>query len=456
MVRKAKPKLEVKYPDAAGIDIGSAVHYVCVPEGRDEECVRKFDCFTADLYHLAQWLKKCRVKTIVMESTGVYWIPLFQILEKEGFNVKLVNARFVKNVPGRKSDVQDCQWLQQLHSYGLLQGSFRPEQHICILRSYIRQRETLIRSAAIHVQRMQKALTQMNVQLHKVIADITGVTGIRILQAILDGERDPHKLASLRDKHTKNDTETISKALTGDYRQEHIFTLKQEFELYNIYRKKIEECDLQIANSYKNLDTKTDTKLSTQPPEIKRKRSTNKNQPAFDLQGELYRVTGGDITTIPGINTLAAQTLISEVGVDPYRWPTEKHFTSWLGLSPANKITGEKVFSTKTRKVNNRASATFRMAALSVSRSQTSLGSFFRRIKNRQGAPKAITATARKIACIFYRMLKHGQAYVEMGLEHYEKKYKERVEKSFRKKAAELGFDLVPLQKSAMVAEGVS
>ncbi|MBL8675836.1 MAG: IS110 family transposase [Alphaproteobacteria bacterium] len=457
MSRKANQRLEVKYPDAAGIDIGSSVHYICVPEGRDEQSVKKFGCFTADLYEAAKWLKKCRIKTIVMESTGVYWIPLFQVLEKESFDVKLVNARFVKNVPGRKSDVQDCQWLQQLHSYGLLQGSFRPEQQICILRSYIRQRDTLTRSATIHVQRMQKALTQMNLQLHKVITDITGVTGMRILQAILSGERNPLKLAALRDKRTKNKEDTISKALEGDYREEHLFTLKQEFELYNIYRKKIEECDLQISNTYKKLDTKTEfDTLQASISTLKKKKDVDKDKATFDLRRELHRITGGDLTTIPGINTLSAQAIISEVGVDPSCWPTEKHFTSWLGLSPANKITGEKVFSTRTRKVNNRASTAFRMAALAVSRTETALGSFFRRIKNRHGAPKAITATARKIACIFYRMLQYGQDYVELGMEIYERRYKERVEASFRKKAAELGFDLVPLQKTSLIAKEVS
>jgi len=318
MVKKANRGLEVKYPHTAGIDIGSSVHYVCVPEGRDEQCVKKFGCFTEDLYQLATWLKRCHVQTVVMESTGVYWIPLFQILEQKGFDVKLVNARFVKNVPGRKTDVQDCQWLQQLGSYGLLQGSFRPEAQICVLRSYIRQRESLTRSASTHVLRMQKALTQMNLQLHKVIANITGVTGTLIIQAILAGERDPHKLACLRDKRTKNKEETISKALMGDYREEHLFTLKQEFELYNIYRQKIEDCDQQVASLYKTLDTKlnqneddpclTDTLI---------KKQEEKKHPEFNLREELHRIAGGDLTTIPGIQTLSAQAIISEVGTDP-------------------------------------------------------------------------------------------------------------------------------------------
>jgi transposase len=438
MRTKKRQKLKIKNPDAAGIDIGSAVHYVCVPEGRDKECVRTFGCFTGDLHQLVQWLKKCRVKTVVMESTGVYWIPLFQILEAQGFEVKLVNARYVKNVPGRKSDVQDCQWLQQLHSYGLLQGSFRPQGQICSLRSYIRQRESLTRSAGVHIQRMQKALTQMNLHLHKVISDITGLTGIRIIQAILEGERDPHKLASLRDHRVKNNTETIRKALEGDYKQEHLFVLSQEFGLYKTYLEKITECDQKIADYYGSLDTKAHKEG------VQSKKPVQKNHPNFDLWGELYRITGVDLTTIPGLDVLSAQTIISEVGVDPHRWPTEKHFTSWLGLSPANKITGEKVFSTRTRRVNNRAATAFRLAAYAVSRSQNSLGAFCRRMKSRLGAPKAITATARKIACIFYRMLKYGQAYVEIGLENYEQKYKARLEKNLQKKAHALGFELIP------------
>jgi len=449
MGKKSDQALKVKYPDAAGIDIGSAVHYVCVPEGRDEQCVRKFGCFTADLYQLAQWLKKCRVKTVAMESTGVYWIPLFQILEAEGFEVRLVNARYVKNVPGRKSDVKDSQWLQQLHSYGLLQGSFRPEQQICFLRSYLRQRENLNKSAATHIQRMQKSLTQMNLQLHKVITDITGTTGMRIIQSILEGERNPQALASLRDRRIKNNTDTISKALEGDYREDHLFTLKQEFELYKIYREKIAECDQQIGDYYGNLETKAEKKN----PEGQSKKNLEKDNSDFNLRGELHRVTGVDLTTIPGLDVLAVQTIISEVGVDPHRWPTEKHFASWLGLSPANKITGEKVFSTRTRKVNNRASTAFRLAANSVSRSQNALGAFCRRMKNRLGAPKAITATAHKIACIFYRMLKYGQEYVEMGLDHYEKQYKERLLKNLQKKASELGFELISTKTSCVVRE---
>ncbi len=279
-MKKAKSKLKIVNPDTAGIDIGSAVHYACVPEGRDEQRVQKFGCFTEDLHNLARWLKKCKVTTVAMESTGVYWIPLFQILESSGFEVKLVNAKHVKNVPGRKSNVQDCQWLQQLHSYGLLQGSFRPDNQICILRSYVRQRKTLTESASTHVLRMQKALIQMNIQLHKVISDITGVIGMHIIKAIVEGERNPDKLAEFRSPNIKNNKSTIAKALSGDYREEHLFTLRQEFELYNIYQEKIAECDRNIEAYYKTFETKSyeSKQLS------KEKNKYSKSKPGFALQ----------------------------------------------------------------------------------------------------------------------------------------------------------------------------
>ncbi len=435
---KAKSKLEIVNPNASGIDIGSAVHYVCVPEGRDKQRVQKFGCFTADLHNLARWLKKCKVATVAMESTGVYWISLFQILESYEFEVKLVNARHVKNVPGRKSDVQDCQWLQQLHSYGLLRGSFRPDNQMCVLRSYVRQRKKLTESASTHVLRMQKALIQMNIQLHKVISNITGVTGMKIIEAIIEGEKNPEKLAEFRSSNIKNDKATIAKALTGDYREEHLFVLKQELELYNIYQEKIAECDENIENYYKTFETK----FCGNKQCSKIKNRSTKNRPNFSIHEELHRVTGMDFTKVPGLDALSIQTIISETGINHNKWPTEKHFSSWLGLSPANKITGEKVFSTRTCRVINRAANAFRMAAHCVSRSNSGIGAYCRRLKKRLGAPKAITATARKLACIFYSMLKHGQEYVEKGIDYYEKLYKERVLKNLSKKASELGYVL--------------
>ncbi len=438
-------QLKMINPDAAGIDIGSTFHYVCVPEDRDQSHIQKFSCFTEDLNEIANWLEKCKVKTVAMESTSVYWIPVFQILESRGFEVKLVNARYVKNVPGRKTDVQDCQWLQRLHSYGLLHGSFRPEDQICILRGYIRQRENLTRSGATHIHRMQKSLTQMNIQLHKVISDITGSTGIKIIKAILTGERDTKKLAELKDVQIKNDVAIIAKALEGDYREEHLFVLQQELESYEFYQQKIRECDIKIESCYEKF-TKKDNNL----PLDKIKNKSRRNHPAFNLRQELYDITGTDFTKIPGLDVLTIQTIISEVGLNMEKWQTEKHFTSWLGLCPANKITGEKIFSTKTRKVINRASTAFRIAAFATGKSKSALGGYYRRIRNRIGSPKAITATARKLlACLFYRLLKYGQSYVEQGLDYYEKIYTTKVVKNLEKKAKEFGFVLVKVDNTA-------
>lgn len=422
--------LSVMHPDAAGIDIGSEVHYVCVPQDRDTQRIKKFGCFTDDIISMANWLKQCKIRTIAMESTGVYWIPVFQILERNGFEVILVNARHVKNVPGRKTDVQDCQWLQQLHSYGLLRGSFRPNDEICILRGYIRQRENLMRSAARHIQRMQKAMIQMNVQLHKVISDVTGDTGIRIIEAIVKGERDPNKLASLRGARIKNSSDTIAKALNGDYREEHIFTLKQEYDLYNIYQEKIQDCDKEIEKFLQKIDSKIEF-------------NDNNKGSKFNLEKELYRISGEDFTKIPGFDVTVLRTIFSEVGLDISKWKSEKHFSSWLGLSPANKITGEKIFSRKTRKVISRAATAFRLAAFAALKSKTAIGAYGRRLKSRLGAPKSITAIARKLACLFYNIMKYGKAYVERGMEYYEQRYQEKVVKNLQKRAKELGFSLV-------------
>lgn len=423
--------------NAAGIDIGSEEHWVAVPKDRDEEPVRKFDCFTSDLHAMAEWLKKCDIDTVVMESTGVYWIPLFQILETQGFDVKLVNARHVKNVPGRKTDVLDCQWLQQLHTYGLLSGSFRPEDSICVLRSYWRHRENLIRYAAAHIQHMQKALTEMNLHLHKVISNLTGVTGIRIIQAILAGERDPLKLAQMRDPRIKNNAETIAKSLEGDYRQEHLFALKQAFELYCTYQQQIEACE-QETEAYL---TQFDSKCNPDPTK-KYKSSRSKNDPSFDLGIHLYRITGVDFTKIDGLDVLTVFTILTEVGLNPEAFGTEKRFASWLGLCSGNRITGGRIISNKTRKVVNRASKAFRMGANSLKNSQSALGGYFRRMRARKGAPKAITATAHKLARIFFHLWKTGDTYQDLGADYYEQKYKERVIENMKKRARKLGFQL--------------
>jgi transposase len=427
--------------DAAGIDIGSGEHWVAVPEDRDEEPVRCFGCFTADLQAMARWLKECGVTTVAMESTGVYWIPCYQILEEHGFEVKLVNARHVKNVPGRKSDVSDCQWLQRLHTYGLLSGSFRPDDQICVLRSYWRHRANLVRYASDHIQHMQKALTQMNLHLHKVLSNVTGVTGMNIIRAIISGERNPEKLALMRERGVKNTPEAIAKALEGDYRQEHLFALKQAVELYDFYHRQIEACDREIERYLHTFEAKVDP---VQNPLPKQKRKKEMRYQSFvDLRTELYRVSGIDFTQIPGLDVVTVQTILSEIGLDPGKFPTEKRFVSWLGLCPNNRITGGQVKSTKTRKTANRAANAFRMAAQSLANSNTGLGGFYRRIRARLGAPKAITATAHKLARIFYRMWTTGQSYTDLGSDYYENRYKERVLRNITRRARDLGYDAV-------------
>ena len=415
--------------------------------------VRRFSCFTAALHELADWLKQCGIETVAMESTGVYWIPLFQILETSGLEVKLVNARHVQTVPGRKSDVMDCQWLRQLHSYGLLSGSFRPNDEICVLRSYIRQRDTLIQSAAAHIQRMQKALTQMNVQLHRVISDITGMTGLAILRAIVSGERDLAKLAALKNARIKATHEEISAALNGDYRSELVFILAQELQLYDIFQTQISACDVQIEQCLNQFSDQVDVEQSPLPAAKRPRKKPTGNAPNFDLSTHLYRISGVDFTQVDGLGALTVLTLLSELGLDSTRFPSAKQFVSWLGLCPGSRITGGKSKSAKTRQVANRVAKAFRMAAQSLARSQSALGAFYRKMKARMGPPKAITATAHKLARIFYALWTSGQSYVDPGVDAYEQQYQERTLKNLKKKALALGFDLVP---ATPTPEGVS
>lgn len=423
--------------NAAGIDVGSEEHYVAVPEDRDDNSVKMFESFTSDLHKLAKWLKKCKIDTVVMESTGVYWIPLFEILEDYGFEVLLVNANYAKNVPGRKSDVSDSQWLQQLHTYGLLRGSFQPDSKIKELRTYLRQRDSLVKCAASHVQHMQKSLTLMNVKLQHVISDITGKSGMEIIRAIIKGEREPDKLVQYCDKRLKSSKETIKKSLEGSYKEDNIFSLKQSVELYDFYQTKIEECDDQILELLKSFDEK-EIKSSQEDKHKKKRRSMTSA-----MSNQLVKVTGVDLTQIDGLNSLSVLTLISETGLDMSKWKTEKHFTSWLGLSPNNQITGGKIISSKTKKNKSRSSKLFRLGAQSLLKSQSYLGGFYRRMRYRIGTEKAIVATARKIAVIYYNMLKNGQAYYDFGHEYYEQQYKERNLKYLKRKAEELGLDLI-------------
>jgi transposase len=432
--------------NAAAVDVGATSHFVAVPPGRDTPDVREFATFTADLYRLADWLQACQVDTVVMESTGVYWIPLFEILEERGFTVLLVDARHVKNVSGRKSDVLDCQWLQELHTYGLLQGAFRPAEEIAVLRSYLRQRATLIRYAAAHVQHMQKALQQMNVLLHQVVRDITGLTGMTIIRAIVAGERDPQVLAQHRDYRCRRSADEIAQSLTGNYRAEHVFALRQALALYDSYQAQIALCDQQIEQYLQTFTPVTTAPCPPGPP-----KQHNKNDLAFDVQTYLYQITGVDLTRIDGIGASTALAVISEIGTDMGRWPSVKHFTSWLGLCPGTKVSGGKVLGSKTKPAANRAAAALRIAAVSLARSESALGAYFRRMAARVGKAQAVTATAHKLARLIYSMLRNGTEYVDAGQEYYERQYKERVVRNLTQRAKAMGFELVPIP----VAEAV-
>ena len=436
--------------NAAGIDIGAQKHYVAVPKGRDPQGsdVRHFDTFTADLHALAAWLKECDIGTVAMESTGIYWIPLFEILEQKGFEVRLVNPRSIKHAPGRKSDVVDCQWIQQLHAYGLLTSAFRPDDQIGVLRSYHRQRTMLVNHASTHIQHMQKALEQMNLKLNNVISDITGVTGMKIIRSILAGERNPKKLSKHRDSRCKKSEKEIAKSLHGNWRDEHLFALQQAVALYDFYQIQIEACDKKIqAQLCRFEDRSAGGEL---PPPKSRPNSSGKKL-TFDARGHLYQMTGVDLTQIVGLNTPTVLTILSEIGLDMNRWLTAKHFSSWLGLCPGSKISGGKNFSSKSKPSANRAAHAFRMAAYSLHRSQTSIGAFLRRKKAQLGAPKAITATAHKIARIFYEMLKTRTEYKDLGIDYYQNRYKERMLRNLKRKARAFGLELVNSNQDQLV-----
>jgi transposase len=431
--------------NAAGIDVGSASHYVAVPAGRDAAPVQEFGSFTADLHRMAQWLKACQIETVVMQATGVYWTGLYNVLESYGLEVNVVNARHTKTLPGRKTDVQECQWLQQLHTFGLLNNSFRPAEEIRVLRSYMRQRENLVAAAGTAIQHMQKALTEMNIQLANVISDISGITGMKILRDIVQGERDPQKLAMHKHSRIQASRAEIARSLEGTWRPELLFVLEQSLELYDTYLEKIAECDRRIDEHLKTMEAKAEP---TQPtPEPRRVGGPRKHEPSFDLRGQLYRITGVDLTQIDGVEVQTAQTVISEVGVDMSRWKSEKQFASWLGLCPDNRISGGKVLKRGTRHVVNRAATALRLAAWGLLRSQSALGAKFRRLRSRLGAPKAITAMAHLLARLIYRMLKFGHQYVDKGMEYYATKYRQQQLQWVAKQAAALNMQLIPIME---------
>jgi transposase len=381
-----------------------------------------------------------------MESTGVYWIPLFQILEARGLKVCLVNAHYAKNVPGRRTDVCDCQWLQYLHAVGLLRASFRPEQDICAVRSLLRHREGLVQMACGHVQHMQKALDQMNLQIHHVISDITGLTGLAIIDAILEGERNPHVLAKLRDWRIRASEETIAKSLVGDYRSEHLFTLRQSLKAYRQYQQLLAECDREIQGKLETLPSKTGTEQQPLPPAKPSAKKRKGNEPDFDLRGQHYRILGVDLTAVPGMSSLLIHTILAEVGPDLSKFRTASAFASWLGLCPDNDISGGRILWAGTRKVNNRAAKAFRLAAHTLHHSHGALGQYYRRMRAKLGPPQAVTATAHKLARIVYHLLTTGQAYDESVFAKDEERYTKHLEKRLQAQARALGFQLVPAQ----------
>ena len=447
MAQRKRPTTQsaitLTHPNAAGIDIGSAAHFVAVPPDRDDEPVREFASFTADLHRLADWLDACGVDTVAMESTGVYWIALYELLEARGFTVLLVNARHVKNVSGRKSDVLDCQWLQQLMSFGLLRGAFRPADQVCVLRSLSRQRTMLLRSQGRFVQHMQKALTQMNIQLANVISDVAGETGQKILRAIVAGERDGLALARLKNSRIRASEDEIAKSLQGSWRAEHLFALKQALDAFDFCGTQLAECDAQIQAQLQALHVREDE------PAKGKKRGRARNAPKFDLRTQLFQMCGVDLTRIDGIDVTTALVVVSEVGADMCKFPSDKHFASWLGLCPGTKITGGKVMSGKTKRCANRAAQALRLAAAALRSSQSALGAYYRRLCARMDKPKAVTAAAHKLARLIYAMLSHGQEYTDRGQDYFEERYRQRVLHNLAQKAKAMGMQLVPSDNTA-------
>jgi len=431
---------------AAGVDIGSREHWACVPPEATPDNVRKFGSFTADLEAMAEWFQECGVTSVAMEATGIYWLALFQILERRGFEVILANGKQTKNVAGRKSDVLDCQWIQRLHTYGLLQGSFRPEDVYCVLRTYLRYRDELVGARGTQCQHLQKALLQMNLQLPHVLSDVTGVSGLAIIEAMLKGERDPALLAKLVHRNVRASTATIQAALTADYREEHLFVLQQAYELYQAYETRIAACDEQIVRVIASLPAKVDPVLKPLPARKAGRQPSTDKMAGVDLRPQLYEKFGVDLTGIEGIGVLTGLVLLTEVGPNLSRFRTEKQFASWLGLCPDNRISGGKVLSSRTRRVVNRASDALRLAASTLERSQSALGGYARRMKARLGAAEGITATAHKLARIVYRLITQGEAYVRQGLDDYEKKFQTGRVNALKKTAKAMGFELVEKQ----------
>jgi transposase len=433
-VRKREDEV---FPNAAGIDVGASSHWVAVPPHLAEDSVREFGAMTDDLNAMADWLIACGVDTVALESTGVYWIPVYEVLEQRGLKVWLVDARQMRYVPGRKSDVQDCQWLQKLMSLGFLRAAWRPEGEVCVVRSVARQREVLLIEQASWVQRMQKSLVQMNIQLTEVLTDVMGMTGQAIIRAIVAGERDPEALALHRNRRVKASAEEISKALTGNWRDEHLFVLGQALAMYDDIARHLAECDTKLQTLLRALGQRN-VDLGKVP------RAGSKTRQEFDARQTLANWAGVDLTRINGIGLAAVMKILSEIGPNLSRFETVKHFCSWLGLCPGTKISGGKVLSAKTKRSANRVRQALKMAAMSLSHSDSALGAFYRRLCSRMDKPSANTATAHKLARMVYFMLTRGEAFVDQGQQRYEEQQRLRSIAALRRRAAALGFEINP------------
>jgi transposase len=433
-VRKREDEV---FPNAAGIDVGASSHWVAVPKHSSDEPVREFGAMTDDLNAMAGWLLACGVDTVALESTGVYWIPVYEVLEQRGLKVWLVDARQMKYVPGRKSDVQDCQWLQKLMSLGLLRAAWRPDSEVCVVRAVARQRAVLITEQASWVQRMQKSLVQMNIQLTEVLTDVMGMTGQAILRAIVAGERDPKVLARHRNNRVKASAEEIARALTGNWREEHLFVLGQALAMYDDIARHLTECDAKLQALLTELgQAKVD--LGRAP------RAGSKSRAQFDVRQMLANWAGVDLTRINGLEVDTVMKILTEIGPDLGRFANVKHFCSWLGLCPGSKISGGKVLSAKTKRSANRVRQALKLAVVSLSHSGSALGAFYRRLCSRMDKPSANTATAHKLARMVYFMLTRGEAFVDQGQQLYEEQQRQRSVAALKRRAAALGFQINP------------
>jgi transposase len=454
--------LTITHPNAAGIDVGGDTHWVALPPGRTAKTVRTFGCFTSELEKLADWLVEHRIDTVVMESTGVYWVILYEVLERRGLKVYLINARLAKKLLSRKTDLMDCQWLQRLHAYGLLNNSFRAPEEIRVLRAYLRLRERATLAASQAVQHMQKALVEMNVQLATVISDITGETGLRIIDAILAGERDSVVLAKMKDPRIKAKWQTLAESLRGQWKDEHLLALEQARLSWEHFREQSAQCQERVEAHLRRLNTEPSPQPQAVPSPSSEAKPTVSTEalaqpsppaqkpPPFDLRAQLKQLAGVDLCQINGIKELTAQVVLSEVGTDMSAWPTEKHFASWLALCPEHEISGGKILRRgRKRRVHQRAAQALRMAAYGLERSDSAHGAKYRRLKRKLGAPKAVVAMAHHLARLVYRMLKHGQEYVDKGAAWYEARYLAQQRKWLEKKAAEMKLKLVPVEEVA-------